>query len=158
MKKIKLIVAATLFISFLSACGSENDVQTNSQEKALNQESTAINTTTPSAEQETESLNNEKSLTDLENYMLNEGVLSGDKTKMAADMVGAIDGFKYADCNTEIYEYDVNSEKYISLSSGEEIELEGMSGFTIKAVSINGKFVLMGEPSQEVIDCFDSFK
>lgn len=163
MKKMKLIVAATLFISLLAACGSEKDTQTRSQDEISNQGSTEINTPTPSTEQEeqeeqeNESLNNEPVLSDLENYMLNEGMLSGDKIEMAADMVGATAGVKYADCNTEIYEYDINSEKYISLSNGEEIELEGMPGFTVKAVSINGKFVLMGDPSQEVIDCFNSF-
>ena len=95
-------------------------------------------------------------IADLESFLLEEGIVSGEKTKMAAEMVGALDGFKYGDFGVEVYEYDVNSEEYIALSKGEEIPLKGMDGFTVGATAINGKFVLMGEPSQEAIDAFNS--
>lgn len=43
-----------------------------------------------------------KTLADIENFMLENSALSGEKTKMAADMVGAADGFKYKDSNVEL--------------------------------------------------------
>ncbi len=99
---------------------------------------------------------------DLESYLLDKGVLSGEKTQTSAEMIGAISGFKYADSNAEIYEYDENSDDYKTLSDGEAIEIEGMSGYTVSSTAINGKFVLMasssGEISQELIDAFNSFK
>lgn len=100
----------------------------------------------------------EKTLTDIENYMLENGAISGEKTKMAADMVGAVDGFKYKDSDVEVYEYDINSEEYIKLSNGEEIPLQGMESVTVSASAINGKFILMGNPTQEIISVFNSFK
>lgn len=90
--------------------------------------------------------------------MLDEGALTGERTQMAAEMVGAVDGFKYDESNAEIYEYDVTSENYMKLSNGEQIQIEGMEGFFVDAVSVNGKFVLMGTPSQETTDAFNSFK
>ena len=39
----------------------------------------------------------------MEDYLLDKNLLSGDRIEMAADMVGALSGFKYGD--TEIYEY-----------------------------------------------------
>ncbi len=100
----------------------------------------------------------EKTLDDVEQFLKEKNVLSGEKTKTAAEMIGAIDGFKYLESNTEIYVYDTDSEEYTKLSAGEEVPIKGMEGFFVKAVSVNGKFVLMGEPSQEIIDAFDSFQ
>ncbi len=100
----------------------------------------------------------EASIDDIEKYMLENDAVSGQRTQMAANMVGAIDGFKYGDSNVEIYEYDINSKNYKTLAKGKKIPLEGMDGFEVEAVSINGKFVLIGEPSKDAINIFDSFK
>lgn len=101
----------------------------------------------------------EKTLDDIESYLLDKGVLSGERVQMGAELIGAISGFKYKDSVGEIYEYDINSEEYQKLANGEEIPLQGMDGFTMKAVSVNGKFALFGnDVSQELIDAFNSFK
>lgn len=97
------------------------------------------------------------SLDDIEKYMIDNGAVSGQKTQMAADMVGAINGFKYSDSNVEIYEYDINSKNYKALAKGKKIPIEGLDGYEISAVSINGKFVLLGDPSKDAINIFDSF-
>ena len=41
-----------------------------------------------------------KSETDMESYLIEKNLLSGDRVEMASDMVGAVSGFKYGD--TEI--------------------------------------------------------
>ena len=100
----------------------------------------------------------EHTLNDIENYLLDQGLLSGERTQMAAGLIGGIDGFKYSSSAGEIYEYDVNSDAYKKLSNGESITLEGMEGYSLKAFSTNGKFVLFGENiPQELIDAFDAF-
>lgn len=93
---------------------------------------------------------------DIEDYLLKKGVLSGERTEMAADMVGAISGFKYGDA--EIYEYDTSSEEYKELSSGNAIPLKGMEDYLISPLAVNGKYVLMGEASEDLIQAFKDFK
>lgn len=139
MKKKLLMFFVLLAISagVVLACGSGGDNENGDDLKNQNQE---------------------KTLDDVEQFLKEKNVLSGEKTKTAAEMIGAIDGFKYLESNTEIYVYDTDSEEYTKLSAGEEVPIKGMEGFFVKAVSVNGKFVLMGEPSQEIIDAFDSFQ
>lgn len=92
----------------------------------------------------------------MEDYLLDKNLLSGDRIEMAADMVGALSGFKYGD--TEIYEYDTSSEEYQELSSGNSIPLKGVDGYTVGALTINGKYVLMGEASDDLVKAFKDFK
>lgn len=92
----------------------------------------------------------------MEDYLLKKNVLSGKRIEMAADMVGAISGFKYGDA--EIYEYDMSSTQYKELVSGDAISVEGIDGYTINALAINGKYVLMGEASEDLIQAFNDYK
>lgn len=92
----------------------------------------------------------------MEDYLLKKGVLSGERTEMAADMVGAISGFKYGDA--EIYEYDTSSKEYKELSSGNAIPLKGMEDYLISPLAVNGKYVLMGEASEDLMQAFKNFK
>lgn len=98
----------------------------------------------------------DNSIADIENYLLDKKLLSGERTEMASEMVGAISGFKYE--NAEIYEYDTSSEEYKELSAGNSIPLEGMEDITVEALAINGKYVLMGEASDDLIKAFKDFK
>ena len=93
---------------------------------------------------------------DIEKYLLDKNLLSGERTEMAAEMVGALSGFKYGDA--EIYEYDTSSEEYKELAAGNAIPLDGMEDITVDALAINGKYVLMGEASDELIKAFKEFK
>lgn len=99
---------------------------------------------------------NQQNTSSIEDYLLDKNLLSGDRVEMAADMVGAISGFKYG--NAEIYEYDTSSDEYKELSSGNSIPLKGVDGYTVDALAINGKYVLMGEASDDLIKAFKDFK
>lgn len=179
MKKILLILLAIILSTIILGCSKNADNTQNEtkektttkntvkekktkKEKATTEKKVddSIESRESKAEnQETNSnVSSETTLEDIEKFMLDNGAVSGKRTKMAAEMVGGIDGFKYADSGVEIYEYDVNSKEYISLSNGEEIPLQGMDGFTISATSINGKFVLIGDLPQKTIDIFNSFQ
>ncbi len=101
----------------------------------------------------------EKTLDDLEAYLSSQGLLSGERVQMGADLIGAVAGFKYKGSIGEIYEYDTGAEEYKKLSNGEEIPIKGMEGYTMKAISINGKFVLFGDDApQDLIDAFNAFE
>lgn len=159
--KIITVIIASMLAVCVMACGkSEKDsapvenetVQEEDEEKAEPEEQ--------EVKEEPVAEPTETTLADLETYLLEKGVLSGEKTESAASMIGAVSGFKYADSNAEFYEYDENSEAYKTLSGGGSVEIEGFSGYAISATAINGKYVLIasGDISQELIDAFNSFK
>ena len=157
MKKkvlVTILVVATAVL--LASCGGKTD-STNSDENK-----TKFETTTPDNNADKDVLTKETSLANLEEYLLSEGVLTGERTETAASMVGAVSGFKYADSGAEFYEYDESSDSYKKLSAGESIELEGMPDFTVSATAINGKYVLMASNDasidQKLIDTFSSYK
>lgn len=168
----KKVVAALLFICLSvcsAACGGneqESSQPTQSLEETKNvskeeeKESDPEVTVEPdNAHENNPAEASEKTLEDIENYLLEKGVLSGERVQMGAELIGGIAGFKYKDSIGEIYEYDTGSEEYQKLANGEEIPLQGMDGFTMKAVSVNGKFALFGDNvSQELIDAFNSFE
>ena len=160
-KKIITVMIAGMLALSVTACGGSGDSSDAPQNDSVQEEENA----TPEAEQQTAEEEPaeepaETTLADLETYLLDQGVLAGEKTETAASMIGATSGFKYADSNAEFYEYDENSEAYKTLSSGGSVEIEGMSGYAVSATAINGKYVLIssGDVSQELIDAFNSFK
>ena len=99
----------------------------------------------------------ENTLEDMESWLLEEGVLSGERTEADAELMRAEDGVRYADSNVEIYEYDINSDTYNDLKSGASVGFDNAGPFSAKAV--NGKYVLIatGEVSQELVDAFKNF-
>lgn len=99
----------------------------------------------------------ENTLEDMESWLLEEGVLSGERTEADAELMRAEDGVRYADSNVEIYEYDINSDTYNNLKSGASVGFDNAGPFSAKAV--NGKYVLIatGEVSEELVDAFKNF-
>lgn len=100
----------------------------------------------------------ENTLEDMESWLLEEGVLSGERTEADAELMRAEDGVRYADSNVEIYEYDINSDTYNNLKSGASVGFDNAGPFSAKAV--NGKYVLIatGEVSEELVDAFKNFE
>lgn len=168
----KKFVTALLLLALSTgavACGG-NEPENSNPPQSLEETSNAQNENNEEPEPESQSKTEstaendsaevlEKTLEDIENYLLDKGVLSGERVQMGAELIGGIAGFKYKDSIGEIYEYDMESEEYKKLANGEEIPLQGMDGFTMKAISVNGKFVLFGDDvPQELIDAFNSFE
>lgn len=92
---------------------------------------------------------------DIEAYLLEKKLLSGDRVEMASDMVGAISGFKYGDA--EIYKYDMESESYKNLIKENKITLKDF-GVDLIPLAVNQEYVLFGEASDELITAFKEFK
>ncbi len=163
----KIITLLMISALALSGCSNENTSEPEPETKTTAEATKSPDATSPAQEtdtpepQETQEAPQEKkdaSLDDIEQHMLENNAVSGEKTQMVADMIGAISGFKYSDSNVEIYEYDVNSKNYKALTKGKKIPIEGFEGYEVGAAAINGKFVLMGEPSKKAINAFNSFK
>ena len=106
-------------------------------------------------------LDSSSALNDLEQYLLNQGVLSGNRTDVFAQMIGAKSGMKYKDSGVEIYEYSPDTEDYKELAKGNSIGVEGFEGVEITAKAINGNFVLIETQdktaSQDLINAFESY-
>lgn len=146
-KNLALILCLLLCVSLLAACGSSDETSaaaTTAAAAETEAETTAADTQGNAAGQS------------MEDYLLGLGLLTGERTEMAAEMIGAESGFKYGD--VEIYEFDESSDSYQKLAAGESVELEGMEGFGISAAAVNGKYVLVGSPSEEVINAFNEYK
>lgn len=154
-KKVFAVLLAAAMVLSLAACGSDGSEEETKEEKKTESDSTE-------EEGDKDALTKETSLSGLEEYLLSEGVLTGERTETAASMVGAVSGFKYADTGAEFYEYDEASEAYKKLSAGEAIELEGFDGFEVSATAINGKYVLItsseGSVDQALVDAFKAYK
>lgn len=154
-KKVFAVLLAAAMVLSLTACGSGDSEPEKKDEKKTESKSTK-------EEDDKDVLTKETSLSGLEEYLLSEGVLTGERTETAASMVGAVSGFKYAETGAEFYEYDETSEAYKKLSAGEPIELEGFEGFEVSATAINGKYVLItsseGSVDQALVDAFKEYK
>lgn len=151
-KLIALLISGAMFLSPAYVFADEKDdriAELESQVESLQKEINLLK----------EQLANYESsgINDMEKYLLEENLLTGERTEMAANMVGAISGFKYG--SAEIYEYDTESEQYKTLSSGGAIGVEGFAGISVSATAINGKYVLIGQNlSEDFITAFKDYK
>lgn len=129
---MKKIIISILIISTLLFSGCSKNTPETSKNEVVIQNPTMIDkeeTSTPAPEtqrptEETQKPKEKKpktkevletSIDDIEKYMLENNAVSGKRTQMAAEIIGAINGFKYSDSNVEIYEYDTNSKRYKDL-------------------------------------------
>lgn len=158
-----LLVAATV----LSGCGSSINGSSSTEsisttKNAITERMTEAETSTniKSTEQSSETQESSaRSLDNIEQYMINAGCLSGDKTEKSAEMVGALKGFGYSN-GVEIYEFDTNSDAYKAVSNGEGIPINGMDGYTVHFDAINGEFGLVfsnDNYDQSIVDTFTNY-
>ena len=99
-----------------------------------------------------------KSLESLCQYLESSDLVSGERIEMAGEMIGAISGVKYTDCNVEIYEYDTDSEKYKNLVSTGKVTLEGFN-VDVTPSAIHDQYVLICDdaPNKDaLLDAFNS--
>ena len=163
MKKILAILLAGAMIAAAGCSGGE--------ESSTQDSSVSVEESREEASHEEVSQSEESSVTDessqeeaqtesmsMENYLLSEGVLEGERTEMAASIVGAETGFKYG--TAEIYQYDPESDAYKALEAGEGVTVEGFN-MTMQPEAVNAGYALFasasGEVSQELIDAFNAY-
>lgn len=85
-----------------------------------------------------------KSLSSICDKLEEQNVVSGAKTEMAGEMIGAVSGIKYSDCSIEIYEYELDSEKYKGIEDNGIVKMEGFDYEVSVSVYKNG-YIAIGE-------------
>ena len=156
-RKVRIFTVLFLVLMLGAACGKDDKTSDNTtkQEQENDKEKAKE---TPKAEAEDKVAD---TLADMETYLLQKGILHGERGEVSASMIGAADGFKYPEAGIEVYEYDMASDSYKKLVAGESVEIEGMEGFSVTADAVNNKYVLIysgeGEAGQDVLDAFSGF-
>lgn len=159
-RKIIALLLCICISGIIAGCGSDDKTSgtdaTNENNSGQAQESETNETQEPEEETKTE-----RSLDDLAAYLKDQGIITGEATETSAEMIGAIEGVKYADNNIELYQYDTSSEAYKTLEAGEELGIEGLEGYAVKAAAVNEEFVLIlsndGE-NADAVNAFTSYK
>lgn len=97
-------------------------------------------------------------LADMETYLSDQGVLTGTRVQKAGELIGAVEGVGYDNC--EIYLFDTDSDAYKKASNGEELFVEGMESFGgFKFDAVNGPYALLLKGgSSDLVDAFNSYK
>lgn len=163
MKKKTLFLLLFLTLS-LTACNKnepatpDNNLLDEESAAEVEEMENAIQSEINNIAEQYETQNTTDSLHDLCKQLEDNNLVNGEYIEMAGEMVGAISGIKYADCNVEIYEYDTNSEKYAEIVNTGKNTLEG---FNIDFVpsAINGKYIIYcdeAENKNEIIDFFST--
>ena len=100
----------------------------------------------------------EPTLSDIESYLQDRGVLVGERVQKAGELIGAVEGVGYDNC--EIYLFDTDSDAYKKAVNGEELFVEGMESFGgFKFDAVNGPYALLLKGgSSDLVDAFNSYK
>lgn len=84
------------------------------------------------------------------------GLVTGEQTEMAGDMIGAISGVKYSDSKVELYEYDTASAKYKEIIDTGKTTVEGFN-LEITVTAVNGPYVLYCEEATNKTQIVEEF-
>lgn len=167
--KRKVIITLIAVSVLCTACGSSNEEKSASapSEIAADDISAAVESLQETLQNEIDNIVSSyapqevtQSLDSLCQYFEESGLVSGERIEMAADMVGAISGVKYKDCNVEIYQYDTNSQKYKDLVSTGSVTLEGFN-VEVTPSAIHNEYVLVCDEApnkDEIISAFNSLE
>lgn len=140
MKKIWMIAAAAAVLMTATACGA-GDVGGVSSQASSSSQAAASSSSAPAVSEQSVANN----LQGLQKYLTGNGVLSGNASKMRADIIGAASGVKYQfsyngkdNVSVELYEYDPD-------------HLNGTARQILDSVKKSGKFTLMDQQVSAVL-------
>lgn len=94
---------------------------------------------------------------DFEAALSENGIAYTEKVRMAAELIGGVDGYKYKtpDYNIEVYTFDPSSDAYLTAEKDGTVIMEGFGSFP--AYAHNGMVLVQTDNlPQEVIDLFDA--
>lgn len=150
MKKLLLLLSILIMVFSIAGCNNAKPTNKSNEDPT----GTPVNSDTKTGDKVESSF---KKLSDVENYFIEKGLVTGEKTLVEASMIGALNGFKYVDSDVEVYEYDLDSEQYKGLVENNTVEVEGF-GMEIIASAINGKYVLFCENAENKEEIINNFK
>ena len=154
MRKISVFAVSCAAVLLLSACGSSSSSVPASSVTS----STASNSLEPtSSVAVSSSAPVNDAFYDFEAVLSENGIAYTEKVRMAAELIGGVDGYKYKtpDYNIEVYTFDPSSDAYLTAEKDGAVIMEGFGSFPAYA---HKGMVLMQTDNlpQEVIDLFNA--
>lgn len=152
MRKISVFAVSCAAVLLLSACGSSS-----SSVPASSGASSAVSSSSEPVSSVSSSASVDDAFSDFEAALSENGIAYTEKVRMAAELIGGVDGYKYKtpDYNIEVYTFDPSSDAYLTAEKDGTVTMEDFGSFP--AYAHNGMVLVQtdGLP-QEVIDLFDA--
>lgn len=154
MRKISVFAVSCAAVLLLSACGSSSSSvpASSGASSAVSSSSEQVSSVSVSS-----SVSVDDAFSDFEAALSENGIAYTEKVRMAAELIGGVDGYKYKtpDYNIEVYTFDPSSDAYLTAEKDGTVIMEGFGSFPAYA---HKGMVLMQTNNlpQEVIDLFDA--
>lgn len=152
MRKISVFAVSCAAVLLLSACGSSS-----SSVPASSGASSAVSSSSEPVSSVSSSASVDDAFSDFEAALSENGIAYTEKVRMAAELIGGVDGYKYKtpDYNIEVYTFNPSSDAYLTAENDGTVIMEGFGSFPAYA---HKGMVLMQTDNlpQEVIDLFNA--
>ena len=152
MRKISVFAVSCAAVLLLSACGSSSI-----SVPASSGASSAVSSSSEPVSSVSSSASVDDAFSDFEAALSENGIAYTEKVRMAAELIGGVDGYKYKtpDYNIEVYTFDPSSDAYLTAQNDGTVIMEGFGSFPAYA---HKGMVLMQTDNlpQEVIDLFNA--
>lgn len=152
MRKTSVFAVSCAAVLLLSACGSSS-----SSVPASSSASSAVSSSSEPVSSVSSSASVDDAFSDFEAALSENGIAYTEKVRMAAELIGGVDGYKYKtpDYNIEVYTFDPSSDAYLTTEKDGTVIMEGFGSFT--AYAHNGMVLVQTDNlPQEVIDLFNA--
>lgn len=152
MRKISVFAVSCAAVLLLSACGSSS-----SSVPASSGASSAVSSSSEPVSSVSSSASVDDAFSNFEAALSENGIAYTEKVRMAAELIGGVDGYKYKtpDYNIEVYTFDPSSDAYLTTEKDGTVIMEGFGSFP--AYAHNGMVLVQTDNlPQEVIDLFDA--
>lgn len=152
MRKISVFAVSCAAVLLLSACGSSS-----SSVPASSGASSAVSSSSEPVSSVSSSASVDDAFSDFEAALSENGIAYTEKIRMAAELIGGVNGYKYKtpDYNIEVYTFDPSSDAYLTTEKDGTVIMEGFGSFP--AYAHNGMVLVQTDNlPQEVIDLFNA--
>lgn len=152
MRKISVFAVSCAAVLLLSACGSSS-----SSVPASSGASSVVSSSSEPVSSVSSSASVDDAFSDFEAVLSENGIAYTEKVRMAAELIGGVNGYKYKtpDYNIEVYTFDPSSDAYLTAEKDGTVIMEGFGSFP--AYAHNGMVLVQTDNlPQEVIDLFNA--
>jgi hypothetical protein len=152
MRKTSVFAVSCAAVLLLSACGSSS-----SSVPASSSASSAVSSSSEPVSSVSSSASVDDAFSNFEAVLSENGIAYTEKVRMAAELIGGVNGYKYKtpDYNIEVYTFDPSSDAYLTAEKDGTVIMEGFGSFT--AYAHNGMVLVQTDNlPQEVIDLFNA--
>lgn len=128
MRKISVFAVSCAAVLLLSACGSSSSSvpASSGASSAVSSSSEPVSSVSVSS-----SASVDDAFSDFEAALSENGIAYTEKVRMAAELIGGVNGYKYKtpDYNIEVYTFDSSSDAYLTAEKDGTVIMEGFGSF-----------------------------